>query len=147
MTCCRWVVWSGYSVSSFNNIDHHDIAEILLKVAINTITRILTPYILNLIDWKYNQSNSDWLSCICLDLIGTITFILVLISLITYRTCILIKISHNIHDVIPNSQERLCKHLIPLHPLCFIITVLLIFLFFCVVCIALLSSFCVLCPV
>ena len=34
----RSVVFSGYSVSSDNKTDCHDIAEILLKVALNTIT-------------------------------------------------------------------------------------------------------------
>ena len=32
----------GSLVSSTNKIDHHDIAEILLKVALNTITLTLT---------------------------------------------------------------------------------------------------------
>jgi len=31
------VVFSGYSVSSTNKTDHHDITEILLKVTCNTI--------------------------------------------------------------------------------------------------------------
>ena len=38
VTCGRVVVISGYSVSSTNKIDRHDITEILLKVAFNTIT-------------------------------------------------------------------------------------------------------------
>jgi hypothetical protein len=33
----RLVVFSGYLVSSTNKTDHHDIAEMLLKVALNTI--------------------------------------------------------------------------------------------------------------
>ena len=37
----RSVIFSGYSVSSINKTDCHDIAEILLKVSLNTIT--LTP--------------------------------------------------------------------------------------------------------
>jgi hypothetical protein len=32
------VVFSGTPVSSINEIDHYDITEILLKVALNTIT-------------------------------------------------------------------------------------------------------------
>ena len=44
-SCGRSVVFSGYStlVSSTNKTDQHDIAEILLKVALNTIT--LTLYV------------------------------------------------------------------------------------------------------
>jgi hypothetical protein len=34
------VVFSGYSVSSTNKTDHHDITEILLKVALSTINQI-----------------------------------------------------------------------------------------------------------
>jgi hypothetical protein len=34
----RSVVFFGYSVPSLNITDHHDIAEMLLKVALNTIT-------------------------------------------------------------------------------------------------------------
>jgi hypothetical protein len=33
----RQVVFSGYSVSSTNKTERHDITEILLKVALNTI--------------------------------------------------------------------------------------------------------------
>jgi hypothetical protein len=35
------MVFSGYSVSSTNKTDRHDITEILLKVALNIITLIL----------------------------------------------------------------------------------------------------------
>jgi hypothetical protein len=35
------VIFSGYSVSSTNKTDLHDIAEILLKVALNTISLTL----------------------------------------------------------------------------------------------------------
>ena len=38
MTCNRSVVFSGYSVFSTNKTDRHDIAEILLQVALNAIT-------------------------------------------------------------------------------------------------------------
>ena len=38
MTCDRSVVFSGYSGFSTNRTDRYDIAEILLKVALNTIT-------------------------------------------------------------------------------------------------------------
>ena len=37
VTCDRSLVFSGYSVSSTNKIDRHDMAEILLKVALKTI--------------------------------------------------------------------------------------------------------------
>jgi hypothetical protein len=39
--CNRSVVFSGHSVSSINKTDHHDIAEILLKVVLNTISLTL----------------------------------------------------------------------------------------------------------
>ena len=38
VTCSRSVVFFGYSVSSINKTDRHEITEILLKVALNTIT-------------------------------------------------------------------------------------------------------------
>jgi hypothetical protein len=38
----RWF-FPDTAVSSINKFDCHDIAEILLKVALNTITPILTP--------------------------------------------------------------------------------------------------------
>jgi hypothetical protein len=37
VTCDRPVVFPGLSVSSTNKTDRHDITEILLKVALNTI--------------------------------------------------------------------------------------------------------------
>jgi hypothetical protein len=37
MTCDRSVVFSGYSVSSTNKTDRHDITEILLKVTLSAI--------------------------------------------------------------------------------------------------------------
>jgi len=42
VTCGRSVVFFGYSVSSTNKTDRHYITEILLKLALNTIT--LTSY-------------------------------------------------------------------------------------------------------
>jgi hypothetical protein len=50
---CHWLVagqWfsQGTPVSSANKTDHHDIAEILLKVALNTITLTLYTYPLTL---------------------------------------------------------------------------------------------------
>jgi len=42
-TCDRLVVFSGYSVSSTNKTDHQDITELLLKVALNTITPTPIP--------------------------------------------------------------------------------------------------------
>jgi len=38
VTCDRSVVFSGYSFSSTNKTDRYDITEILLKVALNTIS-------------------------------------------------------------------------------------------------------------
>ena len=40
----------GTSVSSTNETDHHDIAEILLKVVLNTITLTLTKKLLPVYD-------------------------------------------------------------------------------------------------
>ena len=45
---CQWLAtgqWfsPGTPVSSSDKSEHHDITEILLKVALNTITLILTP--------------------------------------------------------------------------------------------------------
>jgi hypothetical protein len=36
VTCYRSVVFTGYSASSTNKTDRHDVTEILLKVALNT---------------------------------------------------------------------------------------------------------------
>ena len=44
LSCGRSVVFSGFPVSSTNKTDHYGITEILLKVALCTIT--LTPFIL-----------------------------------------------------------------------------------------------------
>ena len=41
MTCDRSVVFSGTPVSSTNKTNRHDIAEILLKVALNIIALTL----------------------------------------------------------------------------------------------------------
>ena len=38
VTCGRSVVFSGYSVCSTNKTDHHDIDELLFKVALDTTT-------------------------------------------------------------------------------------------------------------
>jgi hypothetical protein len=51
VTCGRSVVSPGIPVSSNNKTDHHDIAEILLKVALNTIT--LTRIALRYLDDSY----------------------------------------------------------------------------------------------
>jgi hypothetical protein len=45
MTCDRsvWVFFSGTAVSSTNNTDRPDIDEILLKVALKTLTLTTSP--------------------------------------------------------------------------------------------------------
>jgi hypothetical protein len=50
---CQWLAagrwfspFSGYSVSSINKTDHHDITEILLKVTLNTLTT-RSPLLMN----------------------------------------------------------------------------------------------------
>ena len=45
MTCGRSGVFSAYLVSSINKTDRHNITEIFLKVALNTITLSLTPFL------------------------------------------------------------------------------------------------------
>ena len=45
VTCNRSVVFSGYSFSSTNKTDCHDITEILLKVVLNTINQNYITYI------------------------------------------------------------------------------------------------------
>jgi hypothetical protein len=44
------VVLSGYSGFFHHKTGHHDIAEILLKVALNTISQIKSNFILNIAD-------------------------------------------------------------------------------------------------
>ena len=44
VTYDRSVVFFGYSGSSTNKTDLHDIAEILLNVALNTITLTIIPF-------------------------------------------------------------------------------------------------------
>ena len=53
---CQWLAagrWfsAGASFSSTNKIDRHDITEILLKVALNTITLTLFNTVMALTDW------------------------------------------------------------------------------------------------
>ena len=48
MTCGRSVVFSSTPVSSTNRTDRHDIAEILLKVALNTIPLTLAQHVYDL---------------------------------------------------------------------------------------------------
>jgi hypothetical protein len=43
VTCGRSMVFCGTLVSSTNKTDCHNIAEILLKVVLNTVTLMLTP--------------------------------------------------------------------------------------------------------
>ena len=62
VTCGRSVVLCGSPFSSTNKTDRHDIAEILLKVALNTITT--TPY--PLLNLKHGKLSSHMLSRNCL---------------------------------------------------------------------------------
>jgi len=57
VTCDRSVVFSGPPVSFTNKTDRHDITEILLKVALNTLTLTLTLYAVSgfintILSWK-----------------------------------------------------------------------------------------------
>jgi len=52
VTCVVWWFYPGTSVFSTNKTDRHDITEILLKVALNTITLILTIYTCQLFCFK-----------------------------------------------------------------------------------------------
>jgi hypothetical protein len=53
----RWFS-PGIPVSSTNKIDHHDITEILLKVALNTIT--LNPLWNDYMDNNTKTADGDW---------------------------------------------------------------------------------------
>ena len=54
---------SGMPVSSINNTDHHDIAEILLKAALNTINQELDLLDFKILKWclvpSRNPSSCD----------------------------------------------------------------------------------------
>jgi len=60
VTCGRSVV---FSVFSTNKTDHHDKTEILLKVALNTITLTLIPATVR-IHYNYVDMNPNIVDCI-----------------------------------------------------------------------------------
>jgi len=68
----RWVVFTGYSVFSTNKTDRHDITEILLKVALNAITRSRIQYsFLKICFYNIHETNrskyeKDLQVCVCL---------------------------------------------------------------------------------
>ena len=58
VTCVRLLVFSGTRISSTNKIDRHNIAEILLKVALNTIVLILNvQFLYNILHYRINTSS------------------------------------------------------------------------------------------
>jgi hypothetical protein len=58
------VVFSGTPVSSFNKTDRHDVAEILLKVALNTISQTKpTSYVVTICCVQLSQVRGDYLFC------------------------------------------------------------------------------------
>ena len=57
VTCDKTVFFSDTPVSSINNTDHHDITEILLRVALNTITLTLIVITMN---WLFCFFTSCW---------------------------------------------------------------------------------------
>ena len=61
LATCRWFS-SSTPVSSPKNTDSHDITEILLKVALNTITLSLTIFDLKLSMERCSQYESMWSS-------------------------------------------------------------------------------------
>ena len=58
MNCGRSLISPGTQVSSANKTDCHDITEILLKVALNTINQ--TIYLLGSLDFKINSEQNKW---------------------------------------------------------------------------------------
>jgi hypothetical protein len=49
---------------TFNKTDHHDIAEILLKVALNSINQTKPKYVKD-----GNNSDDEWIRCLTLILV------------------------------------------------------------------------------
>ena len=82
---CQWLAagcWFSPDtpVSSTNKTDHHDIAEILLKVVLNTITLIITPYIVfkkkYFVPYWNNQKNDRKCGIeICIITLSTLIFL------------------------------------------------------------------------
>ena len=61
VTCATSVIFSGTPVSSFNKTDRHDVAEILLKVALNTISQTkATSYVLTICCVQLSQVRGDY---------------------------------------------------------------------------------------
>jgi len=54
LTCDWSVVLVGHTASSTNKTDHHDITEILLKVALNTTDQTNQPLHYVLLNWNLN---------------------------------------------------------------------------------------------
>jgi hypothetical protein len=88
-TCDRLVVFSGYSGSSTNNTDRHDIAQILLKVALNTITLTLSlnnmvsvPLIILILNKNIIQLSR----CLCLTFVSILFYNSYIKTIQKYRT-------------------------------------------------------------
>ena len=60
VTCNRSVVFSGYSFSSTNKTDRHDITEILLKVVLNTINQNYITYINIIKSYPHRSSHCNF---------------------------------------------------------------------------------------
>ena len=88
-TCDRLVVFSGYSGSYTNNTDRHDIAQMLLKVALNTITLTLSlnnmvsvPLIILILNRNIVQLSR----CLCLTFVSILFYNLHIKTIQKYRT-------------------------------------------------------------
>jgi len=60
MTWDRLVFFPGTPVSSTNKTDRHNIAEILLKVTLNTITLTFTPFRFRILIHFYYSCEAGW---------------------------------------------------------------------------------------
>ena len=115
----RWFS-PGTPVSSTNKTDHHDIAEILLKMALNTITLYRIPL--------YSGFGLDKFDCIC------ILQYMISGSFTTETPYFIVKLLINIwliQLVIPNF-EKIKQHYLPLFTFCSLNFEIKYFVYWCI---------------